>query len=296
MKNESALIIRCGDAELIGIAHLPPRKASFGVLILVGGPQYRVGSHRQFVLLSRALAEAGIPVLRIDHRGIGDSGGAPRSFEALDDDIKSAVDAFFDTCPQLESVYLWGLCDAATAASLYAERDPRLAGLVLLNPWVRPEDGVSKSFLRHYYAKRLFDPTFWKGAFSGKRSLWAIFRSAMQKLFDVAGPHDERKRDAEGEPGLNGRSESVAMSGTAYQMRMRTALQNFKGRILIILSGNDLTALEFRQLVNGSRKWKKIVRKATTSWIEMPEANHTFSTRTWRNEVAEQTVQWLRKP
>ncbi len=50
-----------------------------GVAIIVGGPQYRAGSHRQFILLARRLAHAGIPALRFDYRGMGDSPGAMRS-------------------------------------------------------------------------------------------------------------------------------------------------------------------------------------------------------------------------
>jgi alpha/beta superfamily hydrolase len=48
------------------------------VLVIVGGPQYRAGSHRQFTLLARSLAEQGFAVLRFDYRGMGDSTGAMR--------------------------------------------------------------------------------------------------------------------------------------------------------------------------------------------------------------------------
>ena len=57
-----------------------------GVLVIVGGPQYRVGSHRQYVQLSRHLAEQGIASMRFDVRGMGDSPGVQRSFEEIDDE------------------------------------------------------------------------------------------------------------------------------------------------------------------------------------------------------------------
>src|SRR3546814_1414367 len=76
----------CAEAELVGILHLPAAAARRGVLIVVGGPQYRAGSHRQFLLIARRLAEQGYPVLRFDHRGIGDSDGPYLGFEALDAD------------------------------------------------------------------------------------------------------------------------------------------------------------------------------------------------------------------
>src|SRR3546814_10054701 len=105
----------CAEAELVGILHRPAAAARRGVLIVGGGPKYRAGSHRQFLLIARRLAEQGYPVLRFDHRGIGDSDGPYLGFEALDADIAAAIDAFVAHCPQVEEVVLWGLCDAASA-------------------------------------------------------------------------------------------------------------------------------------------------------------------------------------
>ena len=43
-------------AQLTAILARPRHCARIGVLLLVGGPQYRVGSHRLFVLLARSWA------------------------------------------------------------------------------------------------------------------------------------------------------------------------------------------------------------------------------------------------
>ena len=51
----------CGGDTLYGVLARPQKSvhtARTGVVVIVGGPQTRVGSHRQFVLLSRALAAA----------------------------------------------------------------------------------------------------------------------------------------------------------------------------------------------------------------------------------------------
>ena len=37
-------------------------------------------------------------------------------------------------------------------------RDQRITGLVLLNPWVRTDQGAAKTYLKHYYLTRLLDP------------------------------------------------------------------------------------------------------------------------------------------
>src|SRR4051812_49228851 len=86
---ERALVFHCKDAWLYGVLSLPEQISSRGVLIAVGGPQYRVGSHRQFTLLARHLAAYGIPVMRFDFRGMGDSEGDARTFEDVEDDLRS---------------------------------------------------------------------------------------------------------------------------------------------------------------------------------------------------------------
>ena len=126
--------------------------ATTGVLLIVGGPQYRVGSHRQFVKLSRYLAAQGVPSMRLDTAGMGDSSGSKAAFYQQTADIELAIDAFFQQCPQLTQVVLWGLCDAASAILIKLNRpDPRVSGVILLNPWVRQQQSHAKTMLKHYY-------------------------------------------------------------------------------------------------------------------------------------------------
>ncbi|MGB1108861.1 MAG: hydrolase 1, exosortase A system-associated, partial [Gammaproteobacteria bacterium] len=114
--NESAFYFTSADFALAGILHEAAPGAETGVLLVVGGPQYRVGSHRQFVLLARDVAAAGWPVLRFDYRGMGDASGEKIDFETCGDDIRAAVDEFQRRCPSIRQVVIWGLCDAASAA------------------------------------------------------------------------------------------------------------------------------------------------------------------------------------
>ena len=74
---ERALTFRCESEPLLGVLHTPDsdKDKKTGVVIVVGGAQSRVGSHRMFVTLARGLAELGCTVLRFDRRGMGDSGG-----------------------------------------------------------------------------------------------------------------------------------------------------------------------------------------------------------------------------
>src|SRR5882762_1917682 len=120
--NEHALVFDCGGESLFGILSAAELPAGRGVLIVVGGPQYRVGSHRQFTLLARHLSECGVPTLRFDYRGMGDSEGEVRTFERVDVDIRCAIDRFFAGVPGMKDIVIWGLCDAASAALFYAHQ------------------------------------------------------------------------------------------------------------------------------------------------------------------------------
>ena len=71
---EQALVFACEAQHLVGVLHAP-EGAHTGLIMVSGGDQYRVGSHRMFVELARTLANAGIAVMRFDHRGIGDTAG-----------------------------------------------------------------------------------------------------------------------------------------------------------------------------------------------------------------------------
>jgi len=281
---ELAFTFPCHGAELIGILHPGAAQAPRGVLIVVGGPQYRVGSHRQFILLARDLAGAGVPVLRFDYRGMGDAGGEAIDFEHCDADIAAAVDAFFARSAGLREVILWGLCDAASAALFYAWRDPRVVGLVLLNPWVRTEAGESKAFLKHYYLKRLFSADLWakirRGEFNVADSLGSLLKMVKRtftptlqaQVADTTVPGDDNRPLPE---------------------RMAAGLARFTGPVLLILSGNDLTAAEFKDTVTASPRWRRLLAQPRIARRDLPAANHTFSRREWRHQVMEWTLQWL---
>ena len=281
--SEQALVFDCGGESLVGVLSGPASTARRGVLIIVGGPQYRVGSHRQFTLLARHLAERGIPALRFDYRGMGDSDGEMRTFERVGADIRCAIDRFFACAPGLKDVVLWGLCDAASAAMFYAHQDARVSGLVLLNPWVRTAQGVARAHLRHYYVQRLFQTGLWQKVARGEFR----FREAAAAFGKFA--LDAMRRG----PSLGTVEESSA-SEAPLPDRMEAALRRYQGRLLLILSGNDLVAQEFNDLANRSRNWRSLLGDRRVTRHDLPDASHTFARRDWRNQVERWTATWVK--
>ena len=279
---EQAITFDCHGASLYGIASVPQQGGARGVLIVVGGPQYRVGSHRQFALLARSLAAQGIPAMRFDYRGMGDSVGEPRTFEEVELDLRAAIDHFIATVPGMREVVIWGLCDAASAALFYGAEDERVCGLVLLNPWVRTSGGHAKATLKHYYLDRLLQPALWRKIVSGRFN----YGGALRSFVGVAG--------AAAKPAATGSGVGHAAADVPLPDRMLAGLANFKGKVLLILSGRDLTAREFSDLANASAKWRRLLAARQVTRHALDEADHTFSRRVWRDQVSTWTGDWIK--
>ena len=274
---ESAISFACGSEVLFGILHRPIGAPKAGVVIVVGGPQYRVGSHRLFVSLARYLSAKGFAVLRFDCRGMGDSTGDPPGFEMIGPDIAAAVSTLRREIPALTCVALWGLCDGASAICMYAAKDPSIAGIAMVNPWARTDRGRARAQLRHYYWRRIRDAASWHRMITGASNPWPAVRSFCKQIGVAIRPI--RKVSAP--------------DASDLPERMARGVRNFAGKILIILSENDLTAREFDAAIGGSEPWRDLLAANRVLRRELPDSDHTFSRSKRFEQVAVWTADWL---
>lgn len=275
--HEHPLVIPGPKAQdMLGIVSLPAPDApqqNTGVVIVVGGAQYRVGSHRQFVQMARLLAAAGYPVLRFDFPGMGDSPGAPVAFEDSAPHIAAAIDALHGQHAKVDKVVLWGLCDGASASLLYmkAHQDPRVVGMVLLNPWVRSDAGLARAQVKHYYRQRLMEPDFWRKLAAGGVG-WQALRSLVSNL-----------RTMRQNPPKT----------LTFQELMALFWKAFEGKMMLILSERDLTAQEFVEHAKTHPAWRGLLSRpgVTQHWVH--GADHTFSSTSAQHEVQAVVLAWL---
>jgi exosortase A-associated hydrolase 1 len=275
---EHAITILGPDADMLGIVSQPAAgrpAAKTGVVIVVGGAQYRAGSHRQFVQLARHLAAHGHPVLRFDFPGMGDSPGGGIDFEQTTSHIQAAIGAFQTACPGVQRVVLWGLCDGASASLLYLEatQDPRVAGLALLNPWVRSEAGLARAQVKHYYRQRLLEPAFWRKLFAGSVG-WQALRSFGSTLRAM-------------------QSRPTQATAATFQERMAQAWREFPGPILLLLSERDLTAQEFEEHLQGNGSWSRQDQPRPVSQQLIRDGDHTCSSPQALAQTHADVLTWL---
>ena len=274
-----------GDDRWVGILSLPNNTPKSVVIVVVGGPQYRVGSHRQFVQLSRALAMRGHATLRFDCAGMGDSPGELRNFLNINEDIGAAITFVQGRLPNVEALALWGLCDGASAALLYvhAKGNTGIKGLCLLNPWVRSEASQAQTQVKHYYVERLKQAAFWRKLLTGKVAATAVLElgRAIRTLW-------RSKNSAV----ASGASETSGLN-LPFQSRMALAWKTYSGAILLVLSGDDYTAKEFLGTVEQDALWKGSLQRRHLTRHDVAQADHTFSGVKARLQLEELTANWL---
>ena len=274
---EHIVKIQVKDLEMLGIISLPgentiPRKNA--VLIITGGAQYRIGSHRQFTRMARRLSEAGYPVMRFDMPGMGDSLGTPVLFDQTAPHIAAAMD-ILSCASSVQKICLWGICDGASASLLYvrATHDERISGLVLLNPWIRSDTNLARAYVKYYYPRRLLDIEFWLKLLRGKISFKSI-GEFLENLFKIL--------------------KTPPISTTqSLQDKMAQGWEQCKKPILLLLSERDLTAQEFSECIKNDKLWITVTQTKSAEQYILWKADHTCSAAESHNQLVTHTLLWL---
>lgn len=174
---------------LAGTLTLPQGRGPFAAAVLItgSGPQDRdetLYGHKPFAVLADHLTRNGIAVLRLDDRGVGESGGDFGSASIADfaSDARAAVD-FLAARPEIDarSIGLIGHSEGGIVGPLAATHNPAVAYLVLL---AAPGTGMAELLLSQ---RRM------AGAMQGQdaASLTA-YESALARLYEAAGKAKNR--------------------------------------------------------------------------------------------------------
>lgn len=277
----------CVDAQLAGIVHRGRSDARIGVVIVVaGGPQYRVGAHRQFVSMARMFASNGYPVMRFDLRGMGDSSGEYLGFEHSGFDVRAAIDEFLRLEPSVQEVGLFGECESASGILFYAGQDPRVGRIALANPWVRTPGVQAEAILKHYYLNRLRSRRFWLSVWSGEFKLGASLASFV-KVFTTF------MRGRKSTRAKMGKLDADSFDHLPLPSRTAEGLRRFGGKVLLLMSGRDLIAREFDEVTKVSKDWRGLLSSSRITRKDIADADHTFSKPDAKAEAQKALLAWL---
>ncbi len=157
-----------------------------GILLVTGGGQTRIGSHRMYESLSKSLSDNGYAACRFDRRGVGDSEGDDPGFRGSGSDIAAAAAAFRQQSPAVERIFGLGLCDGASALALSGAGG--LDGLILINPWLVEADSGEPpaAAIKRHYRQRLLSIEGWQKMLTGSLSYRKLLRG-LSKIA-TAGP------------------------------------------------------------------------------------------------------------
>jgi exosortase A-associated hydrolase 1 len=236
------------DGAWLGAA-LDDAKGKTGVLLVGGGTQTRIGSHRMFERLAAALAAAGYPCFRYDRRGVGDSEGEDPGWRGSGPDLAAAAAAFRRELRGLERAIGFGLCDGASTLALHGA-ETGLQGAILVNPWfVESEaDAPPAAAIRHHYRERLLSLEGWKKILGGSVSYRKLFRGL--------------GRIAASRPSSLAEEVADSLDGGGFP-------------VALVLAGGDATAIAAGS-VWASKRFERI-RNASAAPYRIESDSHTFA-------------------
>ena len=167
---------------LVGILTEPatgvPVKAP--AIFLNSGILHHVGASRLYVRMARALAAQGHPCFRFDFSGIGDSEARRDTLSAAEAavvEVREAMDLLAARKTGGDRFILVGLCSGADMAFKAALLDPRVIGLVQLDPFAYRTRGF---YVRHYLPK-LVKPAAWARFVNVRLDRWKKARRPAER-------------------------------------------------------------------------------------------------------------------
>ncbi len=271
-------------------------------VFLNAGLTHRVGPSRLYVRMARSLAEMGIPSLRFDWSGLGDSG-------ARDDDTPVGASIIEETRMAMDHLsrergaqrfVLIGLCSGATVSLLTAQEDDRVVGAVLINAQshLHGEDAAmgeglrAKTMTRHSWRIALrssFRKKNWRKALTGKVAWGAVLKAMIRTPLAAALSFSKSSPRSEGSDLAH---HGTPKAGIVSPVERLQALTRRGVRLVHIYSEGD-EGLDYFNLVFGGRAVESCERAGAETEL-IVGANHVFTLLWSQDRLVECVRNWAR--
>ena len=256
-----------GILTLPGVPHRDARELPVFVF-LNAGLLHRVGPFRLYVRLGRELARMGFGSLRVDLAGKGDSSPRPgltseQSVAADYEEIVGVLESRLGRVP----IVLAGLCAGADHAIRLTLKDPRVLGMVLLDPVCNWDDGF---FRARAVVRKYTNPARYR-------------RWLKKRIKALANPSPERK-----EP-----DDYLARRNFPTRLQVRAAFESIRerqGRVLSVLT--QYADPYYDQIGKMGRVLEVEGYQQFCTELFWPHADHTYSLDLHRRRLIEEIKTW----
>jgi pimeloyl-ACP methyl ester carboxylesterase len=283
--------------------HNPPSGATrgtTGIILLNPGPTDRNGPHRLYFKLAELFARQGIPTLRFDARGVGESEGEWEAAEGapiLDiftqiqegiwvPDTLAAIDYLIKRTG-VQQVILGGLCGGAITALLTGSGHPNVVGFFMMGIPVTlssatsnvrdlPETVLSKE--ASLYIKKLLRPSAWWRLLTLKTDLKTLRGVMMSHVLSWTNPKPVGSTRV-----IDRRLNPHFIGG------FKAAVENRK-KMVFIYSENDYLWQEFKEYFLPSFENEASLPFELAT---IPQANHNMTESEWQERLNQFLLPWL---
>ncbi len=293
--------------KLHGILHEPEQQTgSLGVILLSPGIKMRVAPHRLYLAMAEVLVAMGVPVLRFDFSGLGDSEGEIEDDSLMSvynsiqsgrfvGDTRAAMNWMQSECGVTRFV-LSGLCGGAITGLLAAAEDKRVDGLMGLGIPVA-FDGGREDFakyvtqgqlerMRRMYVRKLLSPSAWLRLLSF-RSDYRIIGKVLRQWF-------ARLRGGKVQQAVEPPSEALANVNPKFAPAFFSMVKR-GGRMLLVFSGADRLGWEFEEKFVAPNRAALEPYRDRFQVRTVEDANHVFTLREWQDEMLIHLRAWFQR-
>ena len=303
-RREPVVFTNRSGLRLFGILHEPAgaRATDLAFILLSPGVKMRVGPGRLYLKLTELLVGLGIPVLRFDCHGLGDSEGTLPEEQLRDVygqiEVGRFVNDTIDAMTWMEQrlgsrrFILSGLCGGAITGLLAGARDKRVAGLLALGitPLIASKAADPSRYMTsgqlddigRTYLQKLLKPQAWLRLLTLQTDFRLLWRAVSRRL---SGPPAAPPAP----PAAADDNASPLFPPAFFQ------LLNQKQPMLLIFGGTDRLGFEFEEKFVARHRDRLARCQGGYAAHTIAQANHVLSFAEWQREMVEVSAGWLRQ-
>ena len=288
--------------RLFGILHEPVnRRSDLAFILLSPGVKMRVGPGRLYLRLTELLVELGVPVLRFDCHGLGDSEGTLPEEQLRDVygqiEVGRFVDDTIDAMNWMQErtgmsrFILSGLCGGAITGLLAGARDARVAGLLALGltPLIASQTADPARYMTtgqldsigRTYLQKLLRPQAWLRVLTLQTDFRLLQRSLAILAFG--------KKPAPAAAAVAADNASPLFPPAFFNMLTRSR------PMLLIFGGSDRLGWEFDEKFVSRYAERLAPLQHAYAVHTIAQANHVLSFREWQDEMVSLSRAWLKR-